>query len=550
MVKKSSASRRLYLGIDVGTGSARCGVFDEAGQLHGVAKHDIPIYRQGRHVVEQATDEIWQAVVRSVRGAIELAGADADEIRGLGFDATCSLAVIGRFGAPLAVGQGGESKRNVMVWMDHRAGEQAERINATRHSVLKHVGGVISPEMQTPKLLWLKENVPETYEQAEHYFDLTDYLTWRATGSAARSLCTVTCKWTYLAHERHWDADYFSLIGLGDLANDHFRRIGSDVADVGSPLGDGLSTKAARELGLLPGTPVGAGLIDAHAGGLGTIGTSSNGEVADDRMAYVFGTSACTLAISNQPIFVPGVWGPFASAIIPGFWLNEGGQSAAGAAIAHLLSLHPLYEKAAAMAADEGKSLPDWIVERACERVDNPSQACDLAGEVLVVPEFLGNRAPFGDQDARAIIAGLDLDTTLDSLIAIYVSCLLGLGYGLRQILRAQGAAGLQTRTIVISGGAGESEFVRQLLSDACGCPIQQAATSQPVLLGSAILGAVACGRFPNLQAAMKAMSALGKIHYPAPETKTWHLGRFRVFEAFQDLYKTMGSELRKHVGE
>ena len=74
--------------------------------------------------------------------------------------------------------------------MDHRALDQAERINATDHPVLAYVGGTISPEMETPKLLWLRENLPATYDAAWQFFDLPDFLTWRATGSLARSTWT------------------------------------------------------------------------------------------------------------------------------------------------------------------------------------------------------------------------------------------------------------------------------------------------------------------------------------------------------------------------
>ena len=182
-----------------------------------------------------------------------------------------------------------------MVWMDHRAADQADRINATGHRVLDYVGGRISPEMETPKLLWLKEQIPETYKGAGRLFDLVDFLTWRATDDPSRSVCTVTCKWTYLAHENAWDANYFETIGLNELVDENFERIGTSIVDAGTPLGGGLTPKAASELGLLPWLPVGAGLLDAHAGGVGTIGAPGSDDATVSRMAYVFGTSACTM---------------------------------------------------------------------------------------------------------------------------------------------------------------------------------------------------------------------------------------------------------------
>ena len=136
--------------------------------------------------------------------------------------------------------------------MDHRATEQARRINDAGHRVLDYVGRTISPEMQTPKLLWLAENKPDSFARAWQFMDLADFLTWRSTGSLARSICTVTCKWTYLAHEGRWDESYFRLIGLGALADEQFRRIGTEVVAAGTPLGSGLTAKAALDLGLRP----------------------------------------------------------------------------------------------------------------------------------------------------------------------------------------------------------------------------------------------------------------------------------------------------------
>ena len=72
---------------------------------------------------------------------------------------------------------------------------------------------------------------PDLWRRLGSAFDLADFLTWRATGSTSRSACTLTCKWTYLGHERRWDADYFQSIGLAELCANDFDRIGTTIVD-------------------------------------------------------------------------------------------------------------------------------------------------------------------------------------------------------------------------------------------------------------------------------------------------------------------------------
>ena len=528
---------RYLIGIDVGTGSARAGLFDERGLMLASAKADIVLYREAGSIVEQSSAQIWDAVCQSVRAAVRKSAVDPGRIAGIGFDATCSLVVVGPDGAPLPVGPSNDPQRNIIVWMDHRAVGQAERINATGHDVLKFVGGVISPEMETPKLLWLRENRPEVFNAAWQFFDLADFLTWRATGSLARSICTLTCKWTYLAHENRWDASYFSAIGLGMLADEGFSRIGTSVVEPGTALGHGLTDSAAAELGLLPGTPVAAGLIDAHAGGVGTVGAMGADGDATECMAYVFGTSSCTMTTTKGPVFVPGVWGPYYSAMVPDAWLNEGGQSAAGAAIDQLLTLHPAAPDAKARAAAQGLSLPVWLANLAAGKVATLSDVARLARSVHVVPEFLGNRAPFADPHARAVIAGLGMDTDLDSLIRLYIAGLCGIGYGLRQIIETQAAHGAPVKRVMISGGAGQQDLVRQILADATGVPVVATQADEPVLLGSAILGAVAGGVFAKLPTAMATMSLPKQTFEPARDAiEKLHSARFAAFQRLQEV--------------
>ncbi len=510
--------KQAFIGVDVGTSSARAGVFDEKGTLLATARHPITVWHEAGNVVEQSSSEIWAACASSVRAAMAEAALPPSAVKGIGFDATCSLVVLDAAANPLAVGTSGEARRNVIVWMDHRAIVEARLVNDTHDDVLRYVGGSISPEMEIPKLLWLKRHLPSSYRSAGHFFDLADYLSFRATGSTARSICTLVCKWNFLAHERRWSDSYFERIGLGELASDSHAKIGNEIVAPGTPLAVGLTKSAGHDFGLLERTPVGASLIDAHAGGVGTIGgREKSGDSVDicRRLAYIMGTSACIMATTSEPRFVPGVWGPYYSGMVPGFWLNEGGQSAAGAAIDHLIRSHPAYNEAVAAAHAGGLEVLEFLERRIVSRVQNPGEAALFARDIHVLPEFLGNRSPFADPDSRAIVAGMDLDADIGSMERLFVAGLCGLAYGLADVVEAFRSHGLDSDLMVISGGAGRSSLVRQIMADTTGLTVAVPQTQEPVLLGAAMLGAVAGSCYGSIGEAMASMSAIGCLSEP-----------------------------------
>jgi len=547
----SGEQGQAFIGVDVGTASARAGIFDRVGRLLATARHPIRVWYEPGDIVEQSSEDIWRACATAIRAAMAEARLAPAAIGGIGFDATCSLVVLGENAQPLTVSRSSDPQRNIIVWMDHRAIAQAERINRTGHAVLRYVGGIISPEMETPKILWLKENLPATYAAARQYYDLADYLTYRATGDTARSVCTVTCKWTYLAHDRRWDEGYFKEIGLSELAADGFGRIGARIVEPATALGEGLTAEAAADLGLKAGTPVGAALIDAHAGAVGTIGGSVEGASSPvnalDRLAYIMGTSACIMASTAEPSFVPGVWGPYFSAMLPGRWLNEGGQSAAGAGIDHLVRSHPAFPEASAAAEEAKLGLLEWLERRAVARSASLSETARLARDVHVLPEFLGNRSPFAEPDAKAVVAGLDLERGMESLEALYVAGLCGLAYGLADVVDAMRAKEIHCDLMVISGGAARSPLVRQIMADTTGLAVALPATPEPVLLGAAMLGAVAGKAYPSVDAAMPAMSRIAEIAQPShAPIAGFHAAKRRVYALMRKLDRESRAIMRE----
>ncbi|GLJ27150.1 hypothetical protein SUGI_0532280 [Cryptomeria japonica] len=544
MALTSSAS--LYLGIDVGTGSARAGIFDEHGKLLKSASSPLQIWKEG-NCIEQSSTDIWLAVCAATRAACQLANVSGEDISSVGFAATCSLVAVGEDDSPVTVSWSGDARRNVIVWMDHRAVEQAERINAYNSPVLQYAGGALSPEMQPPKLLWVKENLNESWAVAFRWMDLSDWLTYRATGDDTRSLCTTVCKWTYLGHAHMqqmsmkntkamdacgWDDVFWQEIGLGDLVEGHYAKIGRSVAFPGHPLGAGLTGTAAQELGLCEGTPVGASLIDAHAGGIGVIESvpSSNIKPQEEekmealchRMVLVCGTSTCHMAVAQNKVFIPGVWGPFWSAMVPELWLTEGGQSATGALLDHLVENHVVAPLLANRAASQNISLYE-LLNRILESMALEMQApfvASLSKDVHVLPDFHGNRSPVADPSAKGMISGLTLDSSEKQLAVLYLATLQSIAYGTRHIVEHCNAHGLKIDTLLACGGLSKNSLYIQEHADIIGFPVILPRERESVLLGAAILGAVSAKKYNTLQDAMKALNAPGQVFYPSQDPK------------------------------
>jgi FGGY-family pentulose kinase len=536
-------SRSLYLGVDVGTGSVRAGLFDASGTRHGVAVAAIRTWREGADFVEQSSDDIWRAAGEAVRGALREWGALAPDVRGVGFDATCSLVALDEADRPVSVSPSGDDARNVIVWMDHRAAEQAARITATKDEVLQYVGGIISPEMETPKLLWLKERLPETWSRTARFLDLPDFLSYRATGVDVRSLCTTVCKWTYLGHDGsggRWSDAYFRRIGLSALVDEGYRRIGTRVRPMGERAGT-LIEASAKELGLAAGTPVSVSIIDAHAGGLGLLGARVNdvgptSAMLEERLALIGGTSTCHMAVSSQPRFVPGVWGPYYSAMVPGMWLAEGGQSATGALLDFTVATHARGQEALRDAAASSRSVYAALNERldALAKAGAPFVA-ELARGVHVLPDHHGNRSPLADPTMRGMISGLSLDDSIDALAVQYLATVQSLAYGTRHIVEALRSAGHGAKMLFACGGDTKNPLFLREHADATGCSIVVPKEPEAVLLGSAMLGAVAAGAFESLAGAMGNMSQAGTVIEPgAAVVREFHDAKYAVFRRMQ----------------
>ena len=524
-------TENYVIGIDVGTGSARAGLFDICGNLLVFAAHPIQIFRPVPDFVEQSSKNIWQSVCQSVKDCLEKSGVDKETVIGISFDATCSLVALDENDAPVSVDFDGDDEKNIIVWMDHRAVREADAINRTEHRVLDYVGGKISPEQEPPKLKWIKENLPDSWKRARRFFDLADYLVYEATRVDVRSLCTVVCKWTYLGHENCWDRSFFEQINLADLFVPN--RIGERIAPMGTRAGT-LTAKAAGELGLTEKTIVGVGIIDAHSGGLGSLGMKKSGETANQEqiektLALIGGTSSCHMATAPEARFVPGVWGPYFGAMLPDLWLAEGGQSATGALLDFVIENHAfapeLHQKALESSLTIYELLNNKVAELREESGDN------LTEDLHILPDYNGNRSPRADVASRGMWSGLTLDASFENLAKMYLATIQAIAYGTRHIIEALNEEGYDIRRIHASGGGTKNPLWMQEHADVCGVEILIAEDSESVMLGAAMLAAVAAGKFNSIFEAMTAMSPNAETIAPDFDNRNFHERKYRVFK-------------------
>lgn len=527
-MREAEHMEKGYIGVDVGSGSVRAGVFTAQGKRLGLAVRPIQQFRPKADFVEQSSDDIWERTCEVVREAVEQSGLEPGSIRAIGFDATCSLVALDKKGGPASVSPSGRNEQNIIMWMDHRAIVEADLINATHDDVLNYVGGKISPEMEMPKILWLKRNLPEQYNAIGLFLDLADFMVWRACGKVARSVCTVVCKWTYLAHENRWSESFFKVVGLEDLPSSG--KIAGPIQDLGTAAGT-LTRQAAEELGLLPSTMVATGIIDAHAGGVAIIGAEP-----EKTLAIIGGTSSCHMAVSRRPIFVDGVWGPYWGAMLPGYWLAEGGQSAAGSLIDHTIANTAVYPKLVEQARTEKRTIYE-ILNECIIRME--AEEGYLTRNLHLLGYHHGNRSPRAAPYLRGMVCGLALNDDVEDAARLYLAAIQSVAYGTRHIIEALNSTGYAINRIHMCGGGTKNPLWLREHADICGCDIVLPEESEAVILGAAMLAASASGDFDSLDDVIKKMPAEGRRIAPRRETAEFHVAKYGVFkEMYKDQMK------------
>lgn len=299
---------------------------------------------------------------------------------------------------------------------------------------------------------------------------------------------------------------------------------------------------------------MGSGVIDAYAGWVGTVGAKVDTEYghadethpandvaqASTRLAAVAGTSTCHLAMSENPVFVNGVWGPYRDVLMPSYWLAEGGQSATGELLRHVLETHPAHKEVLPLAEAMHMNIYDYMnghLREMAEKTGAPTVSY-LARHFFFYGDFWGNRSPIADPNMKGSVIGLSSDSSVDGLALYYYATMEFIALQTRQIIEAMNTSGHNIKTIFMSGSQCQNDMLMDLFATVCEIPVlipryvHAAVVHGAAMLGAKAASADAKGDTENLWSIMDRMSKPGRLVKPgtnASEKKLFD-AKYEVF--------------------
>lgn len=498
------------LAHDLGTSGNKATLFSADGALIDSQVYSYDTHYFNNTWVEQNADDWWRAVCESTRSLIEKTGIDAGDIKAVSFS--------GQMMGCLCVDKNGTPLRPSIIWADQRAQKQAAQVEekVSQWDYYRIVGHRNTASYGIHKLMWIRDNEPDIYEQTYKMLNAKDYIVFRLTGTFCTDYSDGNSCGFFDLTKLCWSEELLSYAGISE---DKLPNLKPSTFVAGTVTGE-----AARLTGLMEGTPVVIGSGDGVATNVGA------GSITPGRTFCCMGTSAWITTTSEKPIFDEQMRTVTWAHMVPGLYAPNGTMQYAGGSynwIKNTICKMECYD-----ARVNGKSPYDYMNEQIQE---SPMGA----NGILFLPYLLGERAPRWDPNAKGCFLGMKPENTRGDLLR---SVLEGITMNLAvvlDVLRTQ----LPIDEIMVLGGGAKGAVWRQIMAD-----IWNARITVPALLeeagsmGAAVNGGVGAGIFKDFSA-IERFIQIDSIHEPSPGAKEAYKP---VRELFDECYFALKDVFRK----
>ncbi|MBW4484415.1 MAG: gluconokinase [Tildeniella torsiva UHER 1998/13D] len=490
-------NQNYIIGVDIGTTSTKSVLFTEAGQVVGKALVTYPLYTPNVATAEQDPEEIFAAVVKTVRGLVDAHALAPAQVLGLCFSSAMhSLILVDAADQPLT---------RSITWADNRSAGWEKRIknDMNGHAVYRRTGMPLHPMSPLVKLTWLRHEQPELFQQAARFISIKEFVFYRLLGRYVVDHSIATAMGLLNLETLDWDPEALAIAGVS-LASL------SELVPTTAVL-TGLKPTMAEAMGLRVETPLIAGASDGVLSNLGV------GAISPGLVAVTVGTSGAVRAVVDRPMTDPQER-LFCYPLTEHHWVIGGAVNNGGIALRWVRD--QLADAEVATAKRLGQDVYSLLMTMA-GTVSPGSEG------LLFHPYLMGERSPLWNANARASFFGLSVKHTKSHLVR---SVLEGIVYNLYLVLKALEAFAGPATLIQATGGFAESALWRQMMADIFNREVTIPEHYESSCLGAAVLGLYALGRVPSLEAVTTMIGETYR-HQPIAENVTAYQKILPLFE-------------------
>ncbi|MCD6286361.1 MAG: hypothetical protein J7M39_10670 [Anaerolineae bacterium] len=499
-----TAGRELLLGLDVGTTATKAIAFDLWGQAAAAATQAYELITPRPRWVEQDPEDLWSAVVRTVRDV--QAQLDPE-------DRIIALSQASQGGTTIPVDATGAPTHNAISWMDQRGSEMSERARAEigADTIRTTTGWPLGNTLPLQHIAWLREHRPAVFAQTDKFLFVNDFITQRLTGKRVMNPSDGTMTQLLDIATAAWDRPLLAFVGIT-------RDQVSELLPSGHAIST-LTVEASEVLGLSRDVLVVNGAHDQYCAAVGT-GVTQTGEVL-----LSCGTAWVLLAVPDSLQAGRDSGMALSCHAVPGRWGGIRSLGGIGTSLEWLLS--QLWRQDSARAREGNRAHLYATLNEGAARV--PPGANGL----LFVPLSGGH---VGARTSGGFL-NLMLSHAREDMARAVME---GITYELRWTIEEIQGTGVAVEQLTMVGGAAQSPIWPQIVADVTGVPVTVPAESQAAALGAAILAGVGAGCFPNAEAGFSAFkgAAGGAASNLAPDSDT-HAIYDRQFADYRRIYRT-----------
>jgi xylulokinase len=490
--------RDLLCAVDVGTTAVKASVFTLEGEPVATAYREHTLRFPGPDRVEQRPEVLGATFDAALAEAV---AGHAERI--------AAVAVTSARASFIGVDESYRPLGEVIIWQDRRSLAECtalrERIDPAAYFEI--TGLPLEPVAVGSKIVWLRDHEPAIYRAAHRWWTQQTWFLHRLGAVDPPVDYTMAGYYGLLdVRSLQWSERVLEAFGIDPARLPRLAQAGTVVGAV--------SSGAAARTGLRAGTPLVLPGSDAGCCWLGA-GVQRKGQVA----AYV-GTAAALVSFFPEPLIDPSRRLTCLPYTLPRTWTLEGLLLSAGAAWKWFRdALSPLE---VAQAAASGEDPYDLLTAQAASVPPG-------ANGVLAIPTFVGAGAPVWEPNARGMFLGLGLNHTRADMARAVLE---GVALELRNALEEMRRLGVPVSEVILTGGGSRSPLWNQIHADVHGVPVATLAVSDPTSLGAAACAGVGVGCFPDLTAAVAAMSRPGERYDPDPARHALYSEMLEVYRA------------------